>query len=436
MKKKAKKSSSTKSPYRYYSDQAWDCIGCGKCCSMWDIPVTLEEKKRIEKLKIPDFDFVNEKYFIPLKNHKNLFLIRKKDEKCIFLDDDGLCIIHKIHGEAVKALACRLYPFHILTWEDNVTSASFRFDCKAVSENVGKKIFEQEAQIKRFIPELEKSGRKSKTSYNKNFSPPLNNLREIAESYKDILFDEEFNFNVRMHYAARMVDFYSNPEHSEFLMKMKPEFREDTLEYLRENSEGFEFVIDSAEPADKLTKMVFNYIISGYARVDEETSSDPWVSGRIRRASSILRFMVGKGSMKELGKDYQDTGGLLTFDTMEKSVMEWEAKEVLKRHAAVQLESMHFCGNPGLNLTFEEGIRHLILMITVTYAIAALYAAAEKKSEENKKIFISKMNIMAAIRVTDHTFYHSPFFKLRHVKKMIKWLLAEKRFSSILKLIQ
>jgi hypothetical protein len=233
-----------------------------------------------------------------------------------------------------------------------------------------------------------------------------------------------------------MVDFYSNPEHTNFLLEMKPEFREDSMAYLKENGEGFEYVIDAAEPVDKLSKMIFNYIISGYARVDEETASGPWFLGRAKRASSILKFMIGKGSMKELGKDYPDTSGLLTIESMEKSVMEWEAKEVLKRHAAVQLESMHFCGNPGLNLTFEEGIRHLILLLPVTIAIAALYSGSRNRNSTHEKNLISKGDMTAAIRVTDHTFYHSPFFQLRHVKKMIKWLLEEKRFPAILKLIE
>ena len=150
----------------------------------------------------------------------------------------------------------------------------------------------------------------------------------------------------------------------------------------------------------------------------------------------VSNHRMGKGSMKELGKDYPDTSGLRPFQTMKKNILEWEAKEVIKRHAAVQLESMHFCGNPGLDLTFEEGIRHLILLIPVTVAIASLYATANSDSNDNDQIFISKEDVMAAIRVSDHTFYHSPFFKLRHVKKMIRWLLAEKRFPSILKLIE
>lgn len=423
--------------FRYYPDQSWSCTGCGKCCSkMWDVPVTEKEKECIEKLIIPGFDFKNEEYFTQMKKHSNLFLIKKKNDKCVFLDTDGLCIIHKLHGEAVKALACRLYPFHILKWEDGVVSASFRFDCTAVSRNHGRKMSEQEKEISRFVPELANSGRKSHAAYNRELQPPLKNLREIASSYIDIIFDEEFKLSARLHYAASMINFYSMRKHSEYIVNIKPEFRKDTLAYLKENGEGFEYLVSSAEPMDKLTKMIFNYIISGYARVDEETGSGLLFSGRIKRAVSILKFMTDRGSLKKLGKEYSETKGFSTIDTLQKSVLEWEAKEIIKRYAAVQLESLHFCGPPGLNLTFEEGIRHLILFIPITIAVASLHAASRKGMTSNTKLLVSDKDMIEALMITDHTFYRSMFFKLRHVRKMEKWLTSEKRFSSILKLIE
>jgi Fe-S-cluster containining protein len=421
--------------YRYYRDQSWSCTGCGKCCTMWDIPVTKEEKKRLEKLIIPGFDFKNEDFFLPMRKSSNLFLIRKKNNQCIFLDTDGLCIIHKLHGEAVKALACRLYPFHILKWQDGVISVSYRFDCTAVSTNNGSKISKQEKEIGHFISELTKNAQRSTTVYNKKISPPLKNLRTLALSYKNIIFDDKFDLNIRLYYASTLVDFHEIPEHVDFIMKMNPEFRHDTLKYLRERGNDFRYVIESAEPPDKVLNMVFSYILSGYARVDEETSSGILFSGRIKRAYSILKFITGSGSLKKLSKDYPDTYKIPIIKTMEKSILEWDAKEILKRYTAVQLEAMHFCGNPGLNLTFEEGIRHLIMFIPVTIAIASLHAAARQKNSDYQTLFISRDDMASAVRITDHTFYHSPFFKLRHVKKMIKWMLNEKKFPSILKLI-
>ena len=430
-----KSARSKSNKYRYHTDQSWSCLGCGKCCTMWDIPVTKAEKERLESLDIPGFDFKHEQFFIPMKKRSNLFLIRKKDDRCIFLDtEDGLCIIHKLHGEAVKALACRLYPFHILKWSDGVVSASFRFDCTAVSRNHGKKITARKNDIAGFVPELEKSGTRSKAVFSHNCSPPLENLRTLALSFNDILSEDEIPLPARLHYASTLSTFYSAPENRHFVSEIKKGMRSDTIKYLKENVEDFEYVIEDAPEVDKLTAMVFNYILTGYVRVDEETK-DKFFAGRISRINSVLPFLLGRGSLKKISPSYPDTSGISAIQALKESVIEWEAMSLLKRYIGVQLEAMHFCGNPGLNLTFEEGIRHILLFIPITAAIAALHAKTSGRQHPEGKIVILLEDMINAVNITDHTFYHSPFFTLRHVKKMTKWLLEVKRFPSILKLM-
>lgn len=426
--KRKKTKNLQKNPFNYHSDQSWTCTGCGKCCTMWDIPVTLEEKTRIEKLNIPGFDFKNEEFFIANKRFGNLFLIKKRDNKCVFLGDDGLCIIHKLHGEPVKALACRLYPFHILKWKDALPSVSFRFDCVAVSENHGKKISERSSEMKKFLTELEKSGKRSSAVYNKILKPELSALRIIADAYKEILFEQGIPMEVKLYYAIKLLDFHTDDLNKQDIMEPHSEFKDDAIAYIRENAENIAFVIADSEPVNKLINMIFNYILSGYARVDEEVQAKSFFSGRIFRAKSILKFIMGKGSLHDLGSDYPDTKGISALKTMTELQVDKDGIEILQRYMAVQLQSLHFCGNPGLNLTFEEGMRHLLLAYPMTIAAAALKAVSEKHSS------ITAMDISYAVRIIDHTFYHSPFFALRHVRKMIKWLTNEKNFPVILKL--
>ena len=427
---KHNKSKETESLYRYHSDQSWSCTGCGKCCTMWDIPVTRLEKERIEKLIIPGFDLINEEHFIQNKKHPHLFLIKKKKDQCIFLDDnDKLCTIHKQHGERVKPLACRLYPFHILKWKDNITSVSLRFDCKGVSENIGKKISEHKKEIVGFSKELSSSGRPSNTIYNRQLKPELKRLRIVAQAYKKLLFHKDISTVNGLHLAARLLDFHAEKENHHFILEADSSFINDSLAYLEENHESFEALIAEAPPVDKLLNMVFNYIITGYARVDEETRSIGFFSGRIKRAKSILKFMINRGSLNELGNEYPETYGLIASQTLKDVNLSDESEVILKRYMGIKLESMHFCGNPGLNLSFEEGMKHLLVIYPITVAIASLKSASEKRDQ------IDETDIIYSIRITDHTFYHSPFFNLFHVKRMIKWLTSEKIFPSVLKMI-
>lgn len=428
--KRNKTNKSIKNPFHVYPDQAWTCTGCGKCCTMWDIPVTREEKERIEKLIIPGFDFKNEQYFIPNKKYPNLFLIRSKNNKCVFLDDDGLCIIHKLHGEPVKSLACRLYPFHILKWQDGSPSASFRFDCVAVSENHGKKITDRISEMNKFLYELEKSSKRSQAIYNKKLKPELQALRTIANSYKAILMVENISMPAKLNYCARMLDFHSGETNKNDILYPQDEFRDDAITYLSHNADNLEFTIENAEPPNKIMNMIFNYILSGYARVDEEVLIKSFFVGRISRAKSILKFIMGKGSLRELGKDYPETKGLVALQVMANLSIDSAGEKILQRYLSVQLESLHFCGNPGLNLTLEEGFRHLLLTYPMIIGAASLKAASEQRTN------ISEKDISFAIRIIDHTFYHSPFFTLKHVKKMISWLTSENQFPTILKLCE
>ena len=428
MAKQKKAKHSQKDSFNYHFDQSWTCTGCGKCCTMWDIPVTIEEKERIEKLNIPGFDFKNEEFFTQNKKFQHLFLIKKRNNRCVFLGDDGLCIIHKLHGEAVKALACRLYPFHILRWSDGHPSISFRFDCVAVSENHGKKICEYRNEIRHFLTELGKSSKRSFAIYRKKVIPKLSALRSIADTYKDILFEREIPMESKLYYASRLLDFHADDSNKHNIMEPHSEFRDDALAYIRENAENFAFVIADSEPVNKLINMVFNYILSGYARVDEEVQLSSFFVGRISRAKSIFKFITGKGSLQELSAEYPDTEGFEALKTMAEMKVDKGGMEILQRYMAVQLKSLHFCGNPGLNLTFEEGMRHLLLTYPMIIAAASLKAASEKQRT------ITAMDISYAVRIIDHTFYHSPFFALRHVKRMIKWLTNKNNFPMILKL--
>jgi len=90
-----------------HKDQSYSCLNCGKCCRLWDVPVTTAEKDRISGLAIKGLPIPIEECFVRDAKRKNVFLIRKKDGNCIFFDEKNYCRIHSAHGEKVKPLACR-----------------------------------------------------------------------------------------------------------------------------------------------------------------------------------------------------------------------------------------------------------------------------------------------------------------------------------------
>jgi len=409
----------------FHPEQSWTCEGCGECCGMWDIPVTKEEKERLEKLDLPGFDFDKNDYFTKAKKGRGIYFIKKKDDKCVFLDSDGLCVIHKKHGEKVKALACRLYPFHVLNWRDGKISASFRFDCQAVSRGNGQPISKRKKEIRSFAKEL-RPGLLSNAKYNGKAGSSLADMRKIAAAYAEVFSYDKISLAARLHYAVNLLDFNSTDEHSGFVEGVDDSFAEDAMEYMRENGELFEAAVEDATPPDKLRKMIFNYLLTGFVRVDEMVAGKSLIA-RVPRARKALAIVQGKGSLRDINPKCAATSGISPLDVLAERPLSPETERIVLRHASAQLAALHFCGKPGPGLTFEEGMRHLVLMQAVTCAITAMFEAADERDGAKRE----HPAAADAIRVTDHTFYHSPFFALGHVKKMTRWLVSPKTFPSI-----
>src|ERR1700678_2509855 len=88
--------------------QNWDCHSCGDCCHSYAVPVTAEERARIEGQgweKLPEFQGVP--FFAPRGGE--FFLNHRADGACVFLGANNLCRIHGTFGSAAKPLACRIY---------------------------------------------------------------------------------------------------------------------------------------------------------------------------------------------------------------------------------------------------------------------------------------------------------------------------------------
>jgi hypothetical protein len=320
-----------------------------------------------------------------------------------------------------------MYPYNISLWKDGKNSVSFRFDCTAVSSNNGKSISKHKNNIQSLINELSARGSsKNDAVYRKNLSSDLASLRIIAHSYKELIFAEYSSFNTKIYFASCLVTFHENPANKEDILN-PVEFENASLIYLKEQNELLDAAVESAEKTDKINLLRFYYILTGYIRVDEHTRLKGFFHGRLGRAKAILKFITGRGNLRQFGDEYPDTSGIKITDAAENIKFHAETESVIKRYFASQLESLHFCGRHGLNLTFEEGIRHLLLAYPAITSLTALIAAADKR--ENTEL----TDVYQAIRIVDHTFYHSPFFRQKHIKNMIKLLTSEKIFPAVLK---
>lgn len=114
--------------------EQWDCHSCGICCKAHTVFLDKDDLERLKSQeweKHPDFAGKRITRRVGLFRQEHV-LAQQKDGSCVFLTKDGLCSIHKEHGEPAKPWACRMFPFqvlptakgHILTMRRNCPSAA------------------------------------------------------------------------------------------------------------------------------------------------------------------------------------------------------------------------------------------------------------------------------------------------------------------------
>jgi lysine-N-methylase len=137
--------------------QRYSCNCCGAGCRSFLVGVRPVEREAI--LKLEDWSerlqLTKEKVFVmhPAAGRLGYGLAKRADGSCVFLDDENLCLIHKLHGMKAKPLACQLYPF-ILTPVAGKLHVGLRFDCPAVVRNEGAHLSTYERELKQLCQDL------------------------------------------------------------------------------------------------------------------------------------------------------------------------------------------------------------------------------------------------------------------------------------------
>ncbi len=415
----------------YFPEQCYKCISCGKCCKVWDIPVTAAEKERIENLDLPGFNPEGRKLFIKIPKTK-LFATAKNGDQCVFLDQDNLCVIHRHAGEAAKPLTCRLYPLDIHNWEDGKISAMLRFDCPAVARGVGRELREMEPEILSLARELSKSEVLAGAVYNSAIEPGLRRLRIIASAYKKFMLSEDIPPLVRFFAATRMLEFHQEIENYSYITEAEEDFIDEAYDFVLRSIDDLTEAITYAPLPNISSRVTFRYLLSGFARVDEEVaeSSRFFLFARVSRSWSIFKFILGSGSLHEFNKKLPDTRGVDPVAAMAGVKFPKPVPNIYRQFLAARLDSMHFCGNPCFKLSFVEGMRHLIMTYPVFLAFSGMLAISAGRTEADSS------DMAAAIEIIDRTFSRSRFFALRHIRNMLRKMCDFRIFPGFLNLLK
>ena len=140
-------------------DARFACGSCTFCCDQpWH---TYIEKDKAVALDNADFgaypQLAGKRFYHKSSQADDGFHILAKGEgtRCLFLDTDGLCIIHKELGPEAKPAMCRQFPYlpSATQVDDRI---SVNFGCPAVQNQKGPPLSAQHAEVAAIIPRRDK----------------------------------------------------------------------------------------------------------------------------------------------------------------------------------------------------------------------------------------------------------------------------------------
>lgn len=123
------------------NEQRYACSNCGAfCCNNFSVTIDEETKSKYE-----DDDFLqkiikkaNVKF--KKKDNKSFYIpkvFEKSEYKCVFIDNNNLCHIHKEKGYSFKPVTCQYFPFSLYFDIDNNIHIETSFVCESILENNG-----------------------------------------------------------------------------------------------------------------------------------------------------------------------------------------------------------------------------------------------------------------------------------------------------------
>lgn len=112
------------------------CVACGACCHGTDVgPLKPDDIAKVQEIDwsphLPgDVDREDWLAEVETPDGRTVTLMGMRHGRCVFLDDDKLCVIHKVAGADQKPTICRQFPYTFTRTPDGI-DVSFSMECRS-----------------------------------------------------------------------------------------------------------------------------------------------------------------------------------------------------------------------------------------------------------------------------------------------------------------
>ncbi|MBN2640329.1 MAG: YkgJ family cysteine cluster protein [Victivallales bacterium] len=412
----------------FYRGLTASCSNCGNCCSELTVTAMSAEIKKIERSKYPGIDFKIQQCFKHLKG--DFSVIAKNDAgKCVFMDDSGLCTVHRISGVKLKPLACRMFPLVIHRWADGHVSVDARYLCPSVGMPGGIPLSEQTGEIRELTRLLDNYEKEAKAIYSVPNPVRLDRIRFVHRAYQALLADKNIPLASRLYTLSVVQDFHARKDMFPVIRNAGAGFEHEALDFQRKILNVVEDTLNNASRLPASARIDFRNLLTGFVRDDivQNSTHSQSLSKRFKTAWEVLRFGLGGGDLNKLNSSCPATSGTDCFAKVPVLEVSQDAASACEDFLMSRMCSMHFCGRYSHHLTYEQGLRQLLIAVPAAYAIAGLFAAAKGDK------LLSFKHMRRALTYVDTAFSLSAYFKLGVTHKRISRLAAPRLYAGLLK---
>lgn len=384
--------------------QNWDCHSCGDCCRSYAVPVTAEERARIEGQQWEARPDMQNVALFTRRGHE-YHLTHRPDGACVFLGADNRCKIHAAHGAAAKPLACRIYPFLLVPAGDH-WNVGLRMACPSAADNKGAPLADHLREAREFAAALEAGNAKGAEGAP---PPPLYGSRvvpwadvgRIAASVSRMLADGADPFERRWRKVLFVVAMLRKATFDGGGDKKKAVTGDRLSEMLQVlgDAAGDEEPPSAQEVAGPgwAGRTVFRQLVAVYARKDHGAEKGPALSGPVSRFWSAVRFASGRGRVPKLHAALPEAAFAASDAPL--GALSDDAVSLLARWHRVKVESLQFCGPTNFGLGVWEGLESLALTYPVAMWLARVMVAGGLPASAA---------ITRAVRMADDNFGFNP----------------------------
>lgn len=378
--------------------QNWDCSGCGACCRVYRVPVTADERKRIEGQGWEaDPASQDTPYFVA--DRAGHWLNHRPDGACVFLGADNLCRIHAKFGPAGKPLACRVYPFLLVPAGDH-WRAGLRFACPMAAESQGRPLADHLPEVRGYAAVLEEDNPGVVGGPPVPLEPgrvvPWADVLRLAAVVSEVLgqtgwpLERRWRVVLRLAELARGLDLAASAgakgvgghKLTELARSLAAAAAQETPPAAEVGPPGW------------VGRVLFRQLLAVYARRDHGADKGKAQRTPLGRLWAAARFARGTGRVPRLVQFIPEGA---RFDDGEAAAGELSAAAdaLLTRYYRHKVESLQFCGPTNFRVPFWEGLVSLALTFPAVLWLARVAVAGGLPRAEA---------ITRAVRLVDDNF--------------------------------